>query len=63
VQALFRSIVGCIVVLSDAITHANLATILGEPKSDIILTLHSLYLILDIPEEETKPIRLLHPSF
>ena len=44
-------------------THANLATILGEPKSDIISTLHSLHSVLDVPEEETRPICLLHPSF
>ena len=63
VQASFRRIVGCIVVLSDAMTHASLATILGEPKSDIISTLHSLHSVLDVPEEETRPIRLLHPTF
>ncbi|KAH8598490.1 WD40-repeat-containing domain protein [Bisporella sp. PMI_857] len=62
VQASFRRIVGCIVVLSDAMTHTSLATLLGEPKSDIISTLHSLHSVLDIPEE-TRPIRLLHPSF
>ncbi|KAL5327994.1 hypothetical protein ACEPPN_005700 [Leptodophora sp. 'Broadleaf-Isolate-01'] len=63
VQASFRRIVGCIVVLSEAMTHASLATILGEPKSDIISTLHSLHSVLDVPEEKTRPIRLLHPSF
>jgi hypothetical protein len=63
VQASFRRIVGCIVVLSDAMTYTDLATILGEPKSDIISTLHSLHSVLDVPQEETRPIRLLYPSF
>jgi WD40 repeat protein len=63
VQVSFRRIVGCIVVLFDAMPLADLATILGEPKSDIISTLHSLHSVLDVPEEETRPIRLLHPSF
>jgi hypothetical protein len=63
VQALFRRIVGCIVVLSDAMTHADLAIILREPKSDIISTLHSLHSVLDVPQEETRPICLLYLSF
>lgn len=63
VQALFRRIVGSIVVLSDVMTPANLAVMLEEPKDNILSTLHRLHSVLDVPEEGTRPIRLLHPSF
>ncbi|RYO88741.1 hypothetical protein DL764_008694 [Monosporascus ibericus] len=63
VQALFRRVVGSIVVLSDAMTCADLSTMLEEPRDVITKTLHCLHSVLDVPEEETRPIRLLHPSF
>jgi hypothetical protein len=62
-QTLFRRIVRSIVVLSDAMTLADLAAILEEPKDVIISILHCLYSVLDVPEDETRSIRLLHPSF
>jgi hypothetical protein len=62
-HALFRHIVGSIVVLSDAMTAADLAAILELPKEVVISTLHCLHSVLDVPEDETRPIRLLHPSF
>ncbi|QKX60474.1 uncharacterized protein TRUGW13939_07619 [Talaromyces rugulosus] len=60
-QALFRRIVGSIIVLSEAMTPTDLAAMLGERKDVILSTIHGLHSLLDVPGE-TKPIRLLHPS-
>ncbi|KAI8633878.1 putative WD-repeat protein [Xylariaceae sp. FL1651] len=62
-QNLFKNIIGSIVVLFDIMTFAGLAILLSEPGDDIIRMLQSLHSVLDIPEEETSPVRLLHPSF
>ena len=65
IQALFRRIVGSIIVLSDTITPGDLSILLDEPSHHIRSTLHCLHSVLDVPEEqeEAKSIRLLHPSF
>ncbi|ORY60787.1 uncharacterized protein BCR38DRAFT_476669 [Pseudomassariella vexata] len=60
---LFSLVVGSIVVLSDVMTPLDLVTILDKPKHDIFRMLHCLHSVLNVPEDETKPIRLLHPSF
>ncbi|KAI1119517.1 putative WD-repeat protein [Nemania sp. NC0429] len=63
IYASFNRVVGSIVVLSDTVTPAQLATILAEPEDNILPLLRSLYSVLDIPEEPEKRIRLVHPSF
>ena len=63
VQELFHRIVGSIVVLFDAMSPANLAMILTEPKEKINAMLNCLHSVLDVPEQENRLIRLLHPSF
>lgn len=63
IQGLFRRIVGSIVVLFDALSPASLAMMLAESEGKIALTLGSLHSLLDVPEQESSLIRLLHPSF
>ncbi|KAH0543088.1 hypothetical protein FGG08_002602 [Glutinoglossum americanum] len=60
----FKQIVGPIVILFDSLSTAALDKLLDMPNwktdSKILLRLHSL---LDVPEYQDSPIRLLHPSF
>ncbi|RJE17775.1 NACHT domain protein, partial [Aspergillus sclerotialis] len=61
VQALFRLIVGSIVVLSEAMRPPDLAVVVEEPTDVVLSTLHRLHSLLDV-RGENRPIRLLHPS-
>ena len=60
---LFKEIVGSIVVLFDPLTAANLARLLNTTKEEIDQTLDNLHSVLEVPESQECPIRLLHPSF
>lgn len=63
----FRRVVGSIVVLFDALSVSGLGSLIFDSRSDstttILGTLDSLHSVLDIPENLTSPVRLLHPSF
>ncbi len=63
IQELFHRIVGGIVVFFEALSPASLAIMLPDSKETITSTLGSLHSLLDVPEQEGKLIRLLHPSF
>ena len=58
-----REILGSIVILSSPLSADALATLLHMPKQDVDQTLEDLHSILDIPEDQTRPLRLHHPSF
>jgi hypothetical protein len=60
---LFKEIVGSIVVLFDPLAAANLAGLLNRTKEEIDQTLDDLHSVLEVPESQECPIRLLHPSF
>jgi hypothetical protein len=60
---LFCRIIGSIVVLFDAMSPETLAILLDESMPNITSTLNYLRSVLDIPEQENKPVRILHPSF
>ncbi|KAK4073270.1 hypothetical protein Purlil1_13125 [Purpureocillium lilacinum] len=67
-QSSFRYIVGSIVALLDALSLANLAALLSAEnkqmtKEHLVLTLRDLHSVLDVPEQNDRSIRLLHPSF
>jgi WD40 repeat protein len=62
-RPLFCHIVGSIVVLFDAMPLDSLAKLLNEPREKIISTLDSLHSVLDVPEDDNRPVRLLHRSF
>jgi hypothetical protein len=58
-----REILGSIVILSSPLATDSLATLLHILKQDVDQTLKDLHSILDIPEDQTRPLRLHHPSF
>ena len=60
---LFRKIVGAIVILFDPLSSDALARLLNKAKSAVDQTLGDLHSVLNIPESQAYPIRLLHPSF
>jgi len=59
----FRLIVGSIVILPDYLSSTILARLLELPVETIKVRLRCLHSVLDVPESDQSPIRLLHPSF
>ncbi|KAI1328464.1 WD40-repeat-containing domain protein [Xylariaceae sp. FL0255] len=63
IHASFGRIVGSIVVLFDTMTFAELSTLLGEPEDKIRPILLDIHSVLEVPEDASRRIRLVHPSF
>jgi hypothetical protein len=63
----FRRVVGSIAVLFDALSITALGSLLLEPSGNathsVLDVLNSLHSVLNISEDLTQPVRLLHPSF
>lgn len=59
----FRDTVGPIIVLFDTLSSIVLAGLLPSLSETIDITLDSLKSVLNIPEDPSVPIQLLHPSF
>ncbi|KAF2812823.1 uncharacterized protein BDZ99DRAFT_555664, partial [Mytilinidion resinicola] len=59
----FQEIVGSIVVLESPLSINSLAPLLGKAKDDISCRLDSLHSVLNIPNRDDVPVRLLHLSF
>ena len=59
----FRDTVGPIVILFDSLSSVALTELLPNPSEVIRITLESLKSIINVPEDQSSPIRLLHPSF
>ncbi|KAF8542441.1 NACHT and WD40 domain protein [Trichophaea hybrida] len=59
----FRRIVGSIVVQFDALPVTMLARVLDLPVRTVRMRLRSLHSVLDVPDSDESPVRLLHPSF
>ena len=51
------------VILFSPLSASSLSTLLHLPKGHVDQTLDDLHAILDIPEDQTRPLRLHHPSF
>jgi hypothetical protein len=58
-----KTTLGSIVILLSPLSVLSLSGLLGIEKEAINQTLNDLYSVLDIPEEQSKPLRLHHPSF
>jgi len=58
-----RHILGSIVVLLSPLSAHSLSRLLHVTKEDVDQTLEDLHAILDIPEDQSRPFRLHHPSF
>ncbi|KAF8537817.1 vegetative incompatibility protein HET-E-1 [Trichophaea hybrida] len=59
----FKQIVGPIVILFDTLPVSMLARLLDLPVSTVLVRLRSLHSVLDVPQSDEFPVRLLHPSF
>jgi hypothetical protein len=60
---MLKQTLGCVVVLLSPLSAFSLSRLLHLPKEDVDRTLEDLHAILDIPEDQTRPLRLHHPSF
>ena len=60
---MLRHMLGSLVVLLSPLSAFQLSRLLHLPKEVVGQTLEDLYAILDIPEDQTRPLRLHHPSF
>jgi hypothetical protein len=58
-----RQILGSVVVLSSQLSANALTKLLNITKQEVDQALDDLHAILDIPEDQTRPLRLHHPSF
>jgi hypothetical protein len=56
-------VLGSIAVLSSPLSVSSLSRLLSLPNEDINQTVDELHSILDVPKDETRPLRLHHPSF
>jgi hypothetical protein len=56
-------ILGSIVALNSPLPVGSLSAQLRVPKHKVDQVLRDLYSILDIPDDQSQPIRLHHPSF
>jgi hypothetical protein len=61
--SMLRHILGSMVVLFSPLPVDSLSRILRVTKQGIEQRLEDLHTILDIPEDQTRPLRLHHPSF
>jgi hypothetical protein len=61
--SMLRQVLGSIVVLFSPLPAGSLSRLLDVTKQKVDLTLEYLHAILDIPKEQTRPLRLHHPSF
>jgi len=59
----FRQVVGSIVVMFNTMPARNLAQLLQVPFKMVSRTLDSLRSVLNVPEDESQPVRLFHLSF
>jgi hypothetical protein len=60
---LLRQILGSIVTLLSPLCISSLSTLIRVLKEDTNQTLDELHSILDIPRDQSQPLRLHHPSF
>jgi hypothetical protein len=61
--AIMRHVFGSTVILLFPLSVHSLSRLLHLPKEDVEQTLEDLHSILNIPEDQTQPLRLHHPSF
>jgi hypothetical protein len=59
----FKLVVGSVALLIEALSAASLAKLLDVRLETINLRVRNLHSVLNIPQSNDRPIRLLHPSF
>jgi hypothetical protein len=60
---MLRHILGSIAVLFSPLSACSVSGLLCVTKEDIDQTLEDLHSVLDVPKDQTQPLRLHHPSF
>jgi hypothetical protein len=60
---MLRQVLGNIVVLFSTLSAYTLSKLLCVPSEEINQTVEDLHSILDVPKDQTRPLRLHHPSF
>jgi hypothetical protein len=60
---MLRHVLGSIVILLSPLSVQSLSRLLRVSKQEVDLTLEDLHAILDSPEDQTRSLRLHHPSF
>ena len=60
---LLRKILGSIAILFSPLSAYSFGRLLRVTKEDIDKTLEDLHSVLDVPKDQTQPLRLHHPSF
>jgi hypothetical protein len=60
---LLRLVVGCIVLVFDPLSCADLAKILGIPQGKVRSTIRSLHSVLIVPDSNSQLLRICHKSF
>jgi hypothetical protein len=51
------------VIIFDVLSVTALSRLLSIESEDVMAILHCLHSILDVPNEEQSPVKLLYPSF
>ena len=59
----FKQVIGTIVILSESLSATALGELLDLKQETVHLTLRHLRSVLNVPDDNNLPIRLLHPSF
>ena len=60
---LIRETLGAIILLFSPLSASSLVKLLDVSEGDIDQKLNELHSILDVPQDQTRPVRLHHPSF
>jgi hypothetical protein len=59
----FKQVIGSIAILIEPLSAASLAKLLNVRTETVNLRVRNLHSVLNVPQCEGHPIRLLHPSF
>lgn len=59
----FKQVIGTIAILSEPLSSISLGKLLALDQETVYLRLRHLRSVLNVPDNEHSPIRLLHPSF
>jgi hypothetical protein len=60
---MLRTTLGSIIILLSPLSVSSLSRLLGIKKECIDQTLNDLHSVLDVPKDQSQPLRLHHPSF
>jgi isoleucyl-tRNA synthetase len=61
--SMLRYILGSVVILSSPLSPHSLSKLLHVSKEEVDQTLDNLHAILEVTKDQTRPLRLHHPSF